>query len=80
MKKFILLSVSGFTLFLCLNGCSFGTEHVVYREVFVPTKCDAPHRIRPIRTDSIAKYFSDILIYTELLEKDLSYCRGEEND
>lgn len=63
---------------LIFVGCSFKEVEVEYRNVYIPVRCDVPKRERPKKSNSIAENFKRILIYTEILEKDLKVCRGEE--
>ncbi|WP_324725783.1 hypothetical protein [Helicobacter felis] len=48
----------------------------VYKPVYVPTKCQIPKLERPaLGSSSLAQNIKALLIYTELLEKDLDFCR-----
>ncbi len=51
--------------------------HYVYKEVKVPIKCDVPKREKPKNQGNITTFLKDILIYTEGLERDLAFCKGE---
>lgn len=57
--------------------CACAEPKVVYKEVKIPTKCDIPKRQRPQKSHNALEYLKNILIYTELLEKDLNFCTGE---
>ncbi|WP_066389543.1 hypothetical protein [Helicobacter himalayensis] len=57
-----------------LNACA---PHYVYKEVKVPIKCDVPKREKPKNQGNITTFLKDILIYTEGLERDLAFCRGD---
>ncbi|TLD79865.1 hypothetical protein LS68_009265 [Helicobacter sp. MIT 05-5293] len=60
---------------LVFSACA--EPRVVYKEVLIPTKCDIPKRQRPKKQDNIIAYLKEVLMYSEGLEKDLSFCRGE---
>lgn len=62
---------------LALFLCACAPKHIVYKEVKVPIKCDIPKREKPPKHSNITLYLKEILIYTELLESDLNFCRGE---
>lgn len=62
---------------LLLAGCSTKQPEIIFKEVLVPTKCDVKQRNRPQQQKNIGKYLTEILIYVEGLERDLTYCRGE---
>ncbi|WP_162982970.1 hypothetical protein [Helicobacter sp. L8] len=58
-----------FSLFLC--GCVR-----VYKPVYIPTKCKIPKLERPpLASPLVSENIKALLIYTELLEKDLEFCR-----
>ncbi|WP_041302649.1 hypothetical protein [Helicobacter felis] len=63
-----------FWLLICIiffNGC-----YRVYKPVYIPTKCQIPKLERPaLGSSSLAQNIKALLIYTELLEKDLEFCR-----
>ncbi|TLD97675.1 hypothetical protein LS71_002740 [Helicobacter jaachi] len=61
-------------LSLALSGCS---RSVVYKEVYLPTNCDVKARVKPVNKGSSALFLKEILIYTQGLEQDLAYCKGE---
>lgn len=61
---------------VAVSGCA-----TIYKEVKVPIKCDIPARERPaLDTTRIVEAIKSLLIYTESLEKDLEFCRGENNE
>lgn len=68
-------------LTLLLTGCAF-KERIVYQDVLVPTKCKVKETKRPVKHENETEltYLKKILIYTEVLEKDLRYCTGRDND
>lgn len=47
-----------------------------YKQVLIPTKCGINQQQRPIKSGDLLKDVQAILIYTELLESDLEFCRG----
>ncbi len=54
----------------CL-GC---TPRVVYKEVYIPTKCQIVRPARPSKDLEVLEYLRELLAYTEELEKDLEFC------
>ncbi|WP_324737758.1 hypothetical protein [Helicobacter salomonis] len=57
--------------FLVLCGCTH-----LYKPVYIPTKCNIPKLERPALGSSLLlENIKALLIYTELLEKDLEFCR-----
>lgn len=74
MKSFITL----FLVLFILNFSACANKNYVYKEVKIPTKCDIPKREKPKKESNITAYLKAILIYTEGLERDLAFCRGEE--
>ncbi len=52
-------------------GC---TPRVVYKEVYVPTKCTINKPARPSKDLEVLEYLRELLAYTEELEKDLEFC------
>ncbi|WP_324725851.1 hypothetical protein [Helicobacter felis] len=70
------VAILSFLFFPCafsalLSGCVR-----VYKPVYVPTKCQIPKLERPaLGSSSLAQNIKALLIYTELLEKDLDFCR-----
>lgn len=75
MKFFLKILIFCVCLPLFLSACA----SVSYpKEVLIPTKCDIPARARPIFDNSaIVDSVKNLLIYTETLESDLAFCRGE---
>lgn len=69
-----LVLVCFIVLAMGLSGCA---KQVVYKEVLIPTKCDVKKRDKPSKGGSSTYFLRDLLIYTEGLERDLEYCRGE---
>ncbi len=58
-------------LALLLCGCTH-----LYKPIYIPTKCDIPKLERPALGSSLLlENIKALLIYTELLEKDLEFCR-----
>lgn len=57
------------------KGCA--QPDVVYKEVKVPVKCDVKERKKPKQESNVVLYLKELLIYTEGLERDLAFCRGE---
>lgn len=74
MSKIILASVAFFAT-LGLNGCG---NKFLYKEVKVPVRCDIPERAKPKKQANTIQYLKDVLIYSELLEQDLYFCRTGE--
>lgn len=63
--------VSFFCL-VCLSGCVR-----LYKPVYIPTKCNIPKLERPVLSSPLlSANIQALLIYTELLEKDVNFCRG----
>lgn len=62
------------TFLFALSACA--DKQIVVK---IPIKCDIPKRDKPAKQSNITQYLKDILIYTELLESDLNFCRGEHN-
>ncbi|WP_411675631.1 hypothetical protein [Helicobacter felis] len=52
-------------------GC---TPRVVYKEVYIPTKCQIVRPARPSKDLEVLEYLRELLAYTEELEKDLEFC------
>ncbi|WP_104758903.1 hypothetical protein [Helicobacter bizzozeronii] len=67
MTKALFLCV----VFLGLSGCS---ERIVYKDVYIPTKCKVLKPVRPHKSLNTLEYLKALLIYTEQLEKDLDFC------
>lgn len=73
--RILLTVVCVMIVVVALVSCA--DKPVVYKEVKVPVKCEISKRDRPAKSDSTVHYLRDILIYTEGLERDLSFCRGQ---
>ncbi|WP_104740916.1 hypothetical protein [Helicobacter bizzozeronii] len=62
-------------LFLCaLLGFTACTPRVVYKNVYIPTKCKVLKPVRPHKSLNTLEYLKALLIYTQELEKDLDFC------
>ena len=59
-----------------LTGCAEVTKR---EAVYIPTKCKTKPIPKPYpsKESSVSEEVAEILQYTELLEKDLEFCRGE---
>lgn len=57
---------------IILSGCA-----TQYKEVKIPIKCEIPPRVKPEQKGNEVEQLKAILIYTEGLERDLKFCRGE---
>ncbi|CRI32477.1 hypothetical protein HAL07_09520, partial [Helicobacter ailurogastricus] len=62
-------------LLLLLNACS---PQVVYQKVYLPTKCQVVKATRPSKDLDTLEYLQELLIYIEILEKDLEHCTQEQ--
>lgn len=58
-------------LVLCATGCATQT---LYKEVYVPTKCEIPHTPKPNYTGNLEEDLRNLLIYDEVIQKDLEFC------
>ena len=58
-----------------MNACS---QKVIYKEVKTPIKCNITMPQRPKINNDFLESLSKILIYVEILEKDLHFCIGKE--
>lgn len=47
-----------------------------YVEVPIPIKCEIPAREKPQWKANALTYLKDVLVYTEKIEADLDFCRG----
>ena len=58
-----------------LAGCAEVTKQAVY----IPTKCKTKPLPKPTpsKERSISQEVAEIFAYTEMLERDLEFCRGE---
>lgn len=72
-SKSLIFLLSGAFFAISFNACALSNKP--YIEVKVPIKCDVPERKRPVKAQAINVYVKELLIYTELLEKDLNFCR-----
>lgn len=54
-----------------LKGCA---KRVVYRETYIPIKCDVEIPTRPSLSGDLVSDYSKALQYSETLEKDLEFC------
>ncbi|GMT39170.1 hypothetical protein NHP20013_12950 [Helicobacter bizzozeronii] len=70
MKMLLLCALLGFT------AC---TPRVVYKDVYIPTKCKVLKPVRPHKSLNTLEYLKALLIYTQELEKDLDFCTTGEN-
>lgn len=59
-----------------LTGCATTTKR---EAVYIPTKCKTKPIPKPIpsKESSISEEVAEILKYTEMLERDLEFCKGE---
>ncbi|BCZ19517.1 hypothetical protein NHP190012_11590 [Helicobacter sp. NHP19-012] len=49
----------------------------VYKPVYIPVKCNIPKLERPpLSSPSLSANVQALMIYTELLEQDLNFCRN----
>lgn len=73
---FIGLIVLVAVILAVLTGCTSTTREAVY----IPTKCKTKPipKPTPSKDSSISQDVAEILQYTELLEKDLEFCKGEQ--
>lgn len=70
--RFVQSSVCVFcgVIVLFCTGCTRN----VYKEVYVPTKCQITPTPKPKPTGKLEKDLQQILIYDELIQKDLEFC------
>lgn len=61
------------TLMLAISGCATQTK---YQQVFIPSPCEIQEREKPQRSGDIIRDLKAVLIYSELIKKDLDFCRG----
>lgn len=52
-------------------GC---TQRVIYKDVYIPTKCDISIPQSPILSGDLVSDFVKALQHSEILEKDLEFC------
>ena len=59
-----------------ITGCATTTKR---EAVYIPTKCKTKPipKPTPSKDSSISQDVAEILQYTEMLERDLEFCRGE---
>lgn len=58
---------------------SCAEPNIVYKEVKIPVQCAVDKQERPIYTGKILKDFENLLIYSEIIERDLEFCRTGES-
>lgn len=58
-------------LIIMLNGCA---KRVVYKETYIPIKCDVQIPTRPSLSGDLVSDFAKALEHSELLERDLRFC------
>lgn len=56
---------------IALNGCA---KRVVYKETYIPIKCDVQIPTRPSLSGDLVSDFVKALEHSELLERDLTFC------
>lgn len=59
---------------ISISGCT------KTQQVFIPTACEIPKRERPQKSGDMLEDLKAIFIYSELLERDLEFCRGVKNE
>lgn len=59
-----------------LAGCATTTKR---EAVYIPTKCKTKPIPKPIpsKESSVSEEVAEIFKYTEMLERDLEFCKGE---
>ena len=75
MRKLKMFFVLIAVILAVLTGCTTTKREAVY----IPTKCKTKPLPKPTpsKDSSISQDVAEILQYTELLERDLAFCRGE---
>lgn len=68
----IIVYVSYIVLVLMLQGCA--KKQVVYKDVYIPIKCDIEIPKRPKLTGELVNDYKNALQHSELLESDLIFC------
>lgn len=63
------------SLILLLSSCSS-----IPSKVYIPTYCDVQKREKPQKSGDLLEDIKKILIYSELLEQDLEFCRGKKGE
>lgn len=66
-------SALALTVVLAFTACA--EPSIVYREVKVPVQCQIDKQDRPSYTGSLMEDFRSMLIYAEIIERDLDFCR-----
>lgn len=56
-----------------LQGCA---KRVIYKDVYIPTKCDIAMPVKPILKGDLLIDIAQSLEYSEILERDLIFCIG----
>lgn len=72
MNYKILLGICALPFLLSSCATTLTTQ-----EVFIPTKCAITPPPKPIYTGDVQKDLKNILIYDEMIQRDLSFCIGE---
>lgn len=70
MLKFAILSLP---VIIMLTGCSL-EPRIEYKEKLVPVKCKIQKTQVPAYTGDLNIDIPNILVYTEVLEKDIEFC------
>lgn len=65
-------SVFCFFYIVTFKGCA--DKRVVYRETYIPIKCDVEIPTRPSLSGDLVIDYSKALQHSETLEKDLEFC------
>ena len=75
IKRVVLGIVVLIAVIITIGGCAKAESQAVY----IPTKCKTKPIAKPTpsKESSISVEIVEILQYTELLERDLQFCRGE---
>lgn len=60
---------------IVISGCSQRTEYI---EKNMPIKCAISTTQAPPKTGVLEKDIANILIYAEIIEKDLKFCTGRD--
>lgn len=68
----LLLLLAVLLCVLILHGCS--EPRVLYKDKLVPVKCQIDKTPKPTETGKLSIDIRNILIYTEILEKDIETC------
>ena len=76
IKDRILFNLSClYILIYMFIGCA---QRVIYKDVYIPTKCDISIPQSPILSGDLVSDFVKALEHSELLERDLEFCvKGE---